>query len=561
MEPYENVTEVTKEDTMQTTIVQKNTAVIAVTAVDVWVIKQDTTYSHTETKDYPYGEEGIESELDPLNEPEPEGDYGTWRTNRRQYQYEEIITKKWQRGATTTDIYADEFLGLWSNKFGVHIKGSKFVPQKEGGKLVEYKVPIRDKEAPIKILKGGGMDWLCSFLANGDNVEGTQKIELLLRYLMKLYEKGITKDYSLLGFDLSIFETEEFSLISSDVVGGNVQEKVWFSLRNMGFSEYAVAGAMGNIDYESGGFNPSSIEGGTGKGIGLCQWTGDRREGLEAYAIAKETTWQDVDTQVEFLMAELTKGGGAGGKAKYQLMSAEGYKPDDWINAQSVDVATEAFCYTFERPDLAAAQSSMAYRKAAAQRYYSLYSGKTMSSGDENTGSIGDGYESTFSFGGKEYKQYKQTRGAYKTVKFGNGTVSSSGCGPTSVAIILSGYGINADPGDVATTMMNNKYKESSGESIRWAFSAYGLSSHTIYGVRKEDLKNHLSQGKPVVVSVNNNLNGMFTNGGHLMAILGINEKDEVYVSNPNPGTKTGWCPIDDIITCSASKYAIYVDQ
>mgnify|MGYP000468300797 FL=1 len=63
----------------------------------------------------------------------------------------------------------------------------------------------------------------------------------------------------------------EFALSSfssaSGIYGGTIQEKVWFALRDLGYSEIAVAGAMGNIDYESGGFNPAIVEGGSGEGI------------------------------------------------------------------------------------------------------------------------------------------------------------------------------------------------------------------------------------------------------------------------------------------------------
>lgn len=201
---------VTKEETMDTTIVEKNMATVGVTAANVWVIKQNTTYFSTDTNNYRYGEEGQEYALEPDFEDEPDGDVGTWKTNMKEYLYEKTFSRNWQKGTTTTDIYADEFLGLWSNETGEYQKGATFVPQKEGGKLVKYKVPLRNKEAPIKNLKGGGMDWLLKLLSTGDDAEGKQKIELLMRYMMKLYELGITKDYSLLGFDLSIFEPGEF---------------------------------------------------------------------------------------------------------------------------------------------------------------------------------------------------------------------------------------------------------------------------------------------------------------------------------------------------------------
>ena len=141
----------------------------------------------------------------------------------------------------------------------------------------------------------------------------------------------------------------------------------------MGYSEIATAGAMGNIWYESGGFKPEAIEGGTGEGIGLCQWSFGRKTALMNYAQSKGKDWKDEDIQVEFLIGELTKGGGADGYATYQLMAYNGYVPDQWINATDIAISTTAFCWTFERP---ASGSSLPQRIEAAQKYYDQFKGK-----------------------------------------------------------------------------------------------------------------------------------------------------------------------------------------
>ena len=75
-----------------------------------------------------------------------------------------------------------------------------------------------------------------------------------------------------MSFDFSEYAPSSFNT-STGIYGGTIQEKVWFALRDVGYSEIAVAGAMGNIDYESGGFDPNAIEGGSGEGIGLIQWS------------------------------------------------------------------------------------------------------------------------------------------------------------------------------------------------------------------------------------------------------------------------------------------------
>ena len=98
----------------------------------------------------------------------------------------------------------------------------------------------------------------------------TEKLEKIMRYIMFVLTGD--RSYGVTSLDFSIFAPNTFSIYSSGIIGNTLEDKLWFSLRNMGYSEYAVAGLMGNLKYESGGFNPSAIEGGTGEGIGLAQW-------------------------------------------------------------------------------------------------------------------------------------------------------------------------------------------------------------------------------------------------------------------------------------------------
>lgn len=206
-------------------------------------------------------------------------------------------------------------------------------------------------------------------------VEENGKPDLdLVKYL--LY-KATGKDYGVTKYDFSQYDASKFKDVDSGITGGTIQEKVWFALKDLGYSDIAAAGAMGNIDYESAGFNPSTIEGGTGLGIGLCQWTNNspnyvegRRKQLETYAKSKGVEWKDEDTQVEFLIAELSGTGPASGYANRQFMNNKGYTESSFKNAISVEEATKAFCWTFERPNYSDGNSSMSERISRAQKYY-----------------------------------------------------------------------------------------------------------------------------------------------------------------------------------------------
>ena len=194
-----------------------------------------------------------------------------------------------------------------------------------------------------------------------------------------ILQKYTGRDYGVSGLDYSIFNMKEMEYNGMSVVGENAEEQVWCSLKNMGFSEYAIAGVMGNI-YRESGFNADAIEKGSGAGFGLCQWTGGRRTQLENYAAAKGVSASDIYTQIEFLMAELTPGGGANGYANYQLMttsySGTRYTPSDWKEAKSIEDATRAFCFTYERPNVEKAGLDVRIEKA--KEYYEKYKGKSI---------------------------------------------------------------------------------------------------------------------------------------------------------------------------------------
>jgi Phage tail lysozyme len=68
--------------------------------------------------------------------------------------------------------------------------------------------------------------------------------------------------------------------------GSSNAEKVWNYFIGRGLTPVAAAGAMGNIEQESG-FDPLIQEGGSGIGFGLIQWSFDRRTKLEAAAAAQ----------------------------------------------------------------------------------------------------------------------------------------------------------------------------------------------------------------------------------------------------------------------------------
>ena len=236
------------------------------------------------------------------------------------------------------------------------------------GDRVCYKLTSNQYQCPLNNLVEG-REMLFELLRKSDK---TQSHERLMRYLLYLLTGN---DYGVTEFDFNEFLNGSFSDVSG-LYGNTPQEKVWWALINAGYSKEAAAGVLGNIEAESG-FNEAAIEGGSGIGFGLCQWSYGRRTQLEAYAASKGTSPSDINTQIEFLIGEITPGGGANGYASYQLVTYNGYSADDWRNASSPEDAAIAFCWSFERPGV----PRMSVRTEAARRYYEQFKDAQQPSG------------------------------------------------------------------------------------------------------------------------------------------------------------------------------------
>lgn len=82
-----------------------------------------------------------------------------------------------------------------------------------------------------------------------------------------------------------------------------VWQNIHAFLIGKGLSPAQAAGVEGNLLVESG-FNPSAYNAKEGA-IGLAQWEGDRRTQLQRFAAQRGTSETDVNTQRDFLWAEL----------------------------------------------------------------------------------------------------------------------------------------------------------------------------------------------------------------------------------------------------------------
>ena len=166
---------------------------------------------------------------------------------------------------------------------------------------------------------------------------------------------------------------------------------IWDFLKKEGFSDFGVAGLMGNLDAESA-LRPNNlqdtysrslglsdaeytakVDNGTytnfvrdSAGYGLAQWTyWSRKENLLNYAKSKKKSIGDLEMQLEFLVQEL-------------IISYKNSVYNILVNATTVQQASDVVLMNFERPANAVAQKSK--RAAMGQVYYDKYA-----KGVENT--------------------------------------------------------------------------------------------------------------------------------------------------------------------------------
>lgn len=376
---YEHVNVVTTyTDTVQIEVMHANT----------WAVEVTVNYNNTVTNGDGYENEVLGSDEE-------------WDTSDSTYDSWTETTGSDEDGTEET-IRCEEYYDKHkrtinkSNTSKLEIVNSTY--QKEPSEIKEktdtdpntdmnfVKLFIDDNNVRTLLSNPSNVNWLISILEN--NADTNNMVDLT-KYLIY---KATNNETFKIDYDFGAFDTTAWNSLTS-LYGDSIQEQVWFALKDFGLSDVATAAVMGNIQNESG-FDPAKIEGGSGIGFGLCQWSYGRRTQIEKYAASKGTSASDIQTQIEFLLAELTPGGGANGCADYQISSksstkydGKSYTPRDWKESDDLDTATMAFMALFERPSYDSSVNHIDRRRRDAKTFYDRFNGKEK---PEYTGQIGE---------------------------------------------------------------------------------------------------------------------------------------------------------------------------
>ena len=215
--------------------------------------------------------------------------------------------------------------------------------------------------------------------------------------------------------------------------------------------------------------------------------------------------------------------------------------------------------------------SKLVFKMANATEYQTIkqdtnhnYLGK----GQERTKNK-DGYFTTFTTvegHQKTYKEYKQNGNfTWSNKQYWGGTMAENGCGITAMATILSGYGKNNTPEE-----LRQKYYPVLDYDLlpKELSSTFNIKNTDFYydsiHLSKENIQEHLKTNRPILICVwNKPQNNQWTTSSHYMALLAADDKDMVYISNPNGGENdsksSGWYHFKEVIPYIAK--VIYIES
>ena len=140
---------------------------------------------------------------------------------------------------------------------------------------------------------------------------------------------------------------------------------------------------------------------------------------------------------------------------------------------------------------------------------------------------------------GMQIPHYLQTD--YGNIPYGGGSIASSGCGPTSFAMIASYLtDTTITPADAVAWCGNSYYMP--GVGTYWSYfqaaaNHFGCGSVTQTSDANQVLQ-ALSEGHPVISSQRA---GLFTSGGHFIVLRGVTADSKVMVNDPNDNSSKNY--------------------
>ena len=156
----------------------------------------------------------------------------------------------------------------------------------------------------------------------------------------------------------------------------------------------------------------------------------------------------------------------------------------------------------------------------------------------------------------------------YTSVGNKSQTIGSSGCGPTSAAMIIAGIkDSSVTPVEIANLFVKNGFRSSNNgtycSAFKWVANKYGINFKQVYNVN--DAIQEVRNGNFLVVSCSN---GLFTTGGHYIVLAGI-EGETLKIYDPylysgkfNISSRRGKVTVSgNTVYCSVTNFKSYANS
>jgi len=353
----------------------------------------------------------------------------------------------------------------------------------------------------------------------------------------------------ILFYDPDACEVKSGSAVNGNIVtsGNDVAEKIFrfltgtsfASFDNKPFNAIQAAGALGNFQQESG-MDPSAVEG-NGEGHGLAQWSFGRKQVLFDLAKEMKKSWSDLEVQIQMMKNELD-----GGYGKSLLTR----KIDGKLFTEVTSPKDAS--YIFQKIYEAAGIPAQAKRDSAAAAYYEKFKGIAPSTPDG--AAVADGGSctptgSTSDFATDGFVIYNQFDPRWASLPYGSTTIAAAGCGPSSMAMIITALtGQSVTPKETTAYADEKGMYTAAGSS--WAIARV-VAEH--WGLKAKNIPNTVSAVNDVLkagglVVTSGSGATPFTSGGHYITIRGVTDsgKWKIGDSNGNKGRENSnkeWDP------------------
>jgi hypothetical protein len=145
-----------------------------------------------------------------------------------------------------------------------------------------------------------------------------------------------------------------------------------------------------------------------------------------------------------------------------------------------------------------------------------------------------------------EFSSYKQMGQIWSSIKYSQGNIGTSGCGPTSAAICISGLGDYTNPGGIVQEGYK-VYKSFVAGTYSNRLLLNNIGYNLSENVGAASALKYLNDGNPIICHAGP---GFYTSYGHFMALIGV-RGNEVYLSDPYSYslTRNGWIDINTLMS------------